>query len=152
MSLITGKSTNTPTRVTTHEQSDEDSLASPIVTVENNPDTAAYNKALAFLAEEVEAMILPSYDEGDTSRLVEIAVNGKSYYFMRGEWRKVPRFVLEVLVLSKREIHDFGYKQAPTGATVQTTDSHYVLRHPHHFRDMDPAGMKWYDTIKDNVR
>lgn len=134
------------------EQEEEVATEAPILPARNNPDAAKYAKELAFLGEEVEIMISPSYDQDDTTRLVTIGVNGKSYYFMRGEWRKAPRFVLEILATTKADVFNFGYKQAPNGATVQTTDSHQLLRFPHQFRDLNPEGLKWYDTIKNNAR
>ena len=132
------------------EVGDEDSLVAPVKVV-NNEQLDSYARELSFLAESVEVMILPSQNQDDKTKLVDVSVNGKTYYFLRGEWRKVPRFVLEVLVTSKVEAWNFGYKQSMNGATVQTQDSWHVLRYPHIYRDANPEGVKWYDSIKDRI-
>lgn len=132
------------------EQPEEDSFVSPIQVIESG-DISPYARELAFMAEPVEVMILPSHDKNDSTRLVSIGVNGKSYYLMRGEWKVVPRFVLEVIVRAKRESWQFGYRKAADGSTFETSNAYSVLRFPHHYRDNNPAGQAWYDSVKDQV-
>jgi len=132
------------------EQSEEDSLESPIQIVEND-SIDQYARDLAFMAEPVEVMVLPSQNKDDTTRLVTISVNGTTYYMVRGEWRVVPRFVLEVLVRAKRESWNFGYRKAADGSTFETSNAYNILRFPHHYRDKNPRGQAWYDSIKDQV-
>lgn len=132
------------------EQPEEESLESPIQVIENE-DVINYARELAFMAEPVEVMILPSHDKNDTTRLVSVSVNGKSYYMLRGEWQTVPRFVLEVIVRAKRETWQFGYRKAADGSTFETSNAYNVLRYPHHYRDKNPKGQAWYDSIKDQV-
>jgi hypothetical protein len=139
-----------PKRRYTEEVDDAESLIRPKTDADNEV-LDAYVKELAFLREKVEVMILPSADPNDQARLVEVCVNGTTYYFLRGEWRTVPRFVLEVLATAKHQAWSFGYKNAQNGATVQTNDSSHILRFPHQFRDSNPLGYKWYDSIKDRV-
>lgn len=139
-----------PVKVVAYEQAEEDSFESPIQIVEND-DIAAYARDLAFMAEPVEVMILPSHDKNDTTRLVSVSVNGKSYYMLRGEWQTVPRFVLEIIVRAKRETWSFGYRKAADGSTFETSNAYNVLRYPHHYRDKNPRGAAWYDSIKDQV-
>jgi hypothetical protein len=151
MSLQTRKLENTdPVPTGAYVQPEEDSFESPIQVVENEV-IAKYAGDLAFMAEPVEVMILPSHDKNDTTRLVSISVNGKSYYMLRGEWQTVPRFVLEVIVRAKRETWSFGYRKAADGSTFETSNSYNVLRYPHHYRDKNPKGVAWYDSIKDAV-
>lgn len=132
------------------EQPEEDSFESPIQVIAND-DIAKYARDLAFMQEPVEVMILPSHDKNDTTRLVSVSVNGKSYYMLRGEWKVIPRFVLEVLVRAKRETWQFGYRKAADGSTFETSNAYNVLRYPHHIRDKNPAGQAWYDSIKDQI-
>lgn len=139
-----------PIKVVSYEQKEEDSFESPIQIVEND-DIASYARDLAFMAEPVEVMILPSHDKNDTTRLVSVSVNGKSYYMLRGEWQTVPRFVLEIIVRAKRETWQFGYRKAADGSTFETSNAYNVLRYPHHYRDKNPKGQAWYDSIKDQV-
>lgn len=141
---------NTPVLTAKHEQPEEDSFENPVQVVENeNVDALA--RDLAFMAEPVEVMVLPSHDKNDTTRLVSLSVNGKSYYLLRGKWEVVPRFVLEILARAKRETWQFGYRKAADGSTFETSNSYNVLRYPHHFRDKNPKGQAWYDSIKDQV-
>ena len=139
-----------PIKVVSYEQKEEDSFESPIQIVEND-NIASYARDLAFMAEPVEVMILPSHDKNDTTRLVSVSVNGKSYYMLRGEWQTVPRFVLEIIVRAKRETWQFGYRKAADGSTFETSNAYNVLRYPHHYRDKNPKGQAWYDSIKDQV-
>ena len=132
------------------EQSEEESFESPIQIVEND-NIDQYARDLAFMAEPVEVMVLPSQNKDDTTRLVTISVNGTTYYMVRGEWRVVPRFVLEVLVRAKRESWNFGYRKAADGSTFETSNAYNILRFPHHYRDKNPRGAAWYDSIKDQV-
>ena len=132
------------------EQSEEKSFESPIQIVEND-NIDQYARDLAFMAEPVEVMVLPSQNKDDTTRLVTISVNGTTYYMVRGEWRVVPRFVLEVLVRAKRESWNFGYRKAADGSTFETSNAYNILRFPHHYRDKNPRGQAWYDSIKDQV-
>jgi len=151
MATYTKKTEDTaPIKTHTAEQAEEDSFESPIQVVENeNVDALA--RDLAFMAEKVEVMVLPSHDKNDTTRLVSLSVNGKSYYLLRGKWETVPRFVLEVLARAKRETWQFGYRKAADGSTFETSNAYNVLRYPHHFRDKNPKGQAWYDSVKDQV-
>lgn len=151
MPTYTKKAEDTdPLNTFSAEQAEEVSLQTPIQVI-NNPDVDALARDLAFMAELVEIMVLPSHDKNDTTRLVSVSVNGKSYYMIRGQWQKVPRFVLEVVVRAKRETWQFGYRKAADGSTFETSNAYNVLRYPHHYRDANPNGQAWYDSIKDQV-
>jgi len=151
MPLQTRKFENTdPIPTGQYEQPEEDSFESPVQVVETEA-VNNYARDLAFMSEPVEIMILPSHDKNDTTRLVSVSVNGKSYYMLRGEWQTVPRFVLEVIVRAKRETWQFGYRKAADGSTYETSNSYHVLRYPHHYKDQNPKGAAWYDSIKDRV-
>ncbi len=151
MSITRTNDNTAPQRTQSFVQSEAESL-SPVIQTVDNEDIAAYAKELSFMEEEVEVLILPSYNQEDTTRLVEITVNGKSTYFIRGEWRKCPRYVLEIIATAKKQAWNFGFRQATNGIPTQTSDSSYLLRYPHQYRDNNPLGVKWYDSIKDNVR
>lgn len=139
-----------PVQVGSYVQTEEDSFESPIQVIEND-SISSYARDLAFMAEPVEVMILPSHDLHDSTRLVSVSVNGKSYYLLRGEWQTIPRFALEVIVRAKKETWQFGYRKAADGSTFETSNAYNVLRYPHHYRDKNPKGQAWYDSIKDQV-
>ena len=151
MPTYTRKNEDTdPKQVLKQEVSDEESLINPMPSV-SNEQLNNYAAQLSFMAEEVEVMIQPSHDPEDTTRLVTVTVNGKPFYFLRGEWRKCPRYVLEVIATAKHQAWNFGYKMATNGVTVQTQDSSNLLRHPHQWRDTNPKGIAWYETIRNRI-
>lgn len=114
------------------------------------PEAMSYARDLAFMAEPVEVMVQPSHDRSDTTRLVDITINGKHHFLLRGEWATVPRYVLEVLAKAKKEAWQFGYKKNSDGSTSDTDYMSRILRYPHQFKDLNPKGMAWYDTVKDS--
>lgn len=127
---------------------ESEGVKTPIV-MQDNEATKDYARDLAFMNETVEVMVLETQNQNDTTRLVTVSVNGKQYHFLRGQWRKCPRFVLEVLARAKRENWSFSYKKNPDGSTSDVNQMHKMLRYPHTFKDTNPEGMKWYDSIKD---
>lgn len=131
-----------------HEDSPLEVPDGEIIPVEG-PGAMAYADELAFMAEKVEVLIMDSSNVNDTTRLVPIGVNGKTYNLLRGKWTSVPRFVLEILAKTKREAWSFSYKKNGDGSTSDTNQMHRILRYPHQFKDKNPNGMKWYDSIKD---
>jgi len=131
-----------------HEETPLEVPESEIIAVEGS-GAMAYAEQLAFMAEKVEVLILDSHDTGDTTRLITITNNGKDYNMLRGKWSIVPRFVLETLARTKRESWAFSYKKNNDGSTSDTNQMHRALRYPHQFKDKNPKGMVWYDSIKD---
>lgn len=130
-------------------ESEELVATNPEIVVVEGADAVAYADQLAFMNEKVEVMILESYDEKDTTRLVRLGVNGKKYNFLRGVWTTVPRYVLEMLARLKKESWTFSYKKNADGSTSDKDQMHRILRYPHQFRDKNPKGLAWYDSIKD---
>ena len=108
----------------------------------------AYADELAFMSEKVQVLIMDSNNPNDTTRLCPIGVNGKMYNLLRGEWSTVPRYVLEILAKTKKESWNFAYKKNIDGSTSDTNQMHRALRYPHQFKDVNPKGMAWYDSIK----
>ena len=131
-----------------HEDSPLETPESEIIAVEG-AGAMAYAEQLAFMAEKVEVLVMDSQSPNDTTRLVPIGVNGKQYNLLRGQWTTVPRFVLEILAKAKKESWNFAYRKNGDGSTSDTNQMHRVLRYPHQFRDKNPKGMAWYDSIKD---
>lgn len=113
------------------------------------PESLAYAKDLAFMHEPVEVLVLESQNTNDTTQLVDIKVNGKSYFLMRGQWKVVPRFVLEILAKSKKEAWNFSFRKNSDGSTNDVDRMSRILRYPHQWRDKNPKGAAWYDSIKD---
>jgi len=130
-----------------HEESPLEIPESEVILVEGK-GAMAYAEELAFMAEKVEVLVMDSQNVNDTTRLVPIGVNGKQYNLLRGQWSTVPRFVLEILAKTKKESWNFAYRKNNDGSTSDTNQMHRVLRYPHQFKDTNPKGMAWYDSIK----
>ena len=131
-----------------HEESPLKVPESDIVPVQG-AGAMKHAELLAFMAEPVEVLILDSHDPNDSARLVRLACNGKWYNMLRGQWTTVPRFILEDLARTKRESWGFSYKKNNDGSTSDTNQMHRSLRYPHQFKDKNPKGLAWYDSIKD---
>jgi len=124
-------------------------LEDAIQTLEG-PASLSYAKELAFMHEPVEVLILESQNTNDTTQLVTISVNGKSHFLLRGQWKTVPRFVLEILAKSKKEAWNFSFRKNSDGSTSDVDRMSRILRYPHQWRDKNPKGATWYDSIKDS--
>jgi hypothetical protein len=137
-----------PKKVLDESVHEDAGVQTPIV-IQDNEATKDYTRDLAFMNEAVEVMVLETQTHQDSTRLVTVSINGKAYYFLRGTWRKCPRFVLEVLIRAKRENWNFSYKKNSDGSTSDINQMHRMLRFPHQFRDTNPVGAAWYDSIKE---
>jgi hypothetical protein len=131
-----------------HEDSPLEIPEGEIIPV-GGPGAMAYADELAFMNEKVEVMIMESTNDNDSVRLCTFGNNGTMYNLLRGEWATVPRFILEALVKAKKEAWSFAYKRNPDGSTSDTNRMHRGLRYPHQFRDKNPKGLAWYDSMKD---
>ena len=120
------------------------------IQVLEGPEALAYARDLAFMPEPVEVLVLESQNTNDTTQLVDIKVNGKSYFLLRGQWKVVPRFVLEILAKSKKEAWNFSFRKNSDGSTSDIDRMSRILRYPHQWRDKNPKGAAWYDSIKDS--
>ena len=130
---------------------DNDSADTELVIMTENEANEKLTRDLAFLHEKVEVMIMESGDPRDTTRLVDFSINGKRYYFMRGEWRTVPRFVLEAIARNREEAWRFSYKRNHDGTTSDTNHATQSLRHAYQWRDSNPAGQAWHQSIVNSV-
>jgi len=147
MATIEKESDNKPKVGLDETVHEDDGVTQPIV-VQDNEATAKYASDLAFMHEKVEVMLMDTQNPNDTTRLVTITVNGKPYFFMRGQWRTCPRFVLEIIARAKRESWNFGYKKNSDGSTSDINQMNKILRYPHQYRDKNPKGDAWYESIR----
>lgn len=150
MPIVQDKSkTAEPEKVVDTTRHESEPLEDAIQTIEG-PQALDYAKELAFMHESVEVLVMDSQNQSDTTTLVDIKVNGKSYFLIRGQWKVVPRFVLEILAKSKKEAWNFSFKKNSDGSTSDVDRMSRILRYPHQYRDKNPKGAAWYDSIKDS--
>lgn len=150
MPTVNGKSkTAEPEKAVDTTRHESEPLEEAIQTLEG-PEALSYAKDLAFMHEPVEVLVMDSQNTNDTTQLVDIKVNGKSYFLMRGKWKVVPRFVLEILAKSKKEAWNFTFRKNSDGSTSDVDRMSRILRYPHQWKDKNPKGNAWYDSIKDS--
>lgn len=150
MPVTTTKSKTAEPEKTVNTTRHETKPLEDAIQIIEGPGTTSYARDLAFMHEPVEVLVMDSQNQSDTTQLVDIKVNGKSYYLMRGQWKVVPRFVLEILAKAKKESWNFSFKKNSDGSTNDVDRMSRILRYPHQFRDKNPAGQAWYDSVKDS--
>jgi hypothetical protein len=111
-----------------------------------------YAEDLAFLEEEVEVMLQAQTGDGDTTRLVgPIAVNGVGIYVPRGEWVKMKRKFLGVLLTARTESWTFTAAPTPNGGAKHRE---YAVRNARFpiagVRDNNPRGAGWLQHLQSN--
>lgn len=148
MAIITTKAPQDAVKTAETTKDDVASLTEALTAVPvENEALARYASDLAFLHEDVEVLVAPSNDPNDTTRLVEVTVNGRTQFFMRGEWVKCKRYFVEALSRAKREQYTFGYKKAADGSTVQTESAQQGHRYVFQVKDANPKGAAWLQQL-----
>lgn len=150
MPTTTTKNDNTDPKKVVDQVIHEDDPDKEIEVLEGG-DANGYVADLAFMNEPVEVMILESGDKNDSTRMVSVGINGKQYHFLRGQWRTVPRAVLAILARTRRESWTFSYKKNSDGSTADTNTMRRQLRYPHQFKDKNPKGELWYNSLTESL-
>jgi hypothetical protein len=109
-----------------------------------------YLDQLVWLNEPRPVTILESNDEADKTNIVDISIQGKSYVFIRGVEKEVPRFVIDHLARAKSDRYNFDAQADPTRPDgVRTTNSRQsIFKFPHVF---SPSGVReqgWYNAAR----
>jgi hypothetical protein len=109
-----------------------------------------YAEDLAFLEEEVEVMLQAQVGDGDSTRLVgPIAVNGVGIYVPRGEWVKMKRKYLGVLLSARTEQWTFTASPTATGGAKHREYAVQSNRFPiAGVRDSNPKGAGWLQHLQ----
>lgn len=111
-----------------------------------------YYGDLAFNEEEVEVMLARATDPGDTTRLAgPFICNGQGIYLPRGEWVKVKRKYLGIILTSTTD--QWTFTSAPTG-NAGAKNFEYAVRTQRYpvagVRDQNPKGAKWLQLLQSN--
>lgn len=102
---------------------------------------------LAFDQEKLVVVVAPSFEEDQDPR-VEIAVNGKSVIFLRGQNTKVPRYIVEGLARAKPYTYGNVEYLKENGDRAVKWPEHMGLRYPFSvLYDPNPIGPAWLDSI-----
>jgi hypothetical protein len=113
----------------------------------------SYARDLAFMNEMVEIMILDNPDaRQDSTRLVTVGINGVQHFLLRGQWKKVPRYVAENIITSKKEAWTFNSRTNLDGSTSDVSNMARNQRFPYQFRDNTAKGQAWFDNIRNHHR
>ena len=110
-----------------------------------------YAEDLAFNEEEVEVMLQPSTG-GDTTRLAgPFICNGVGIYVPRGEWVKMKRKYLGIILTATTD--QWTFTSTPVGNAGARNFEHAVRtgRYPiAGVRDNNPKGAKWLQVLQEN--
>lgn len=125
------------------------------VRVDPVPAEAAgkYAEDLAFLNEEVEVMLQPSSNPADSTRIVgPIAVNGQGIWVPRGEWVKMKRKYLGVLLSAHVDNWTFSAQPTSDGGSKNLQ---YAVQSGRYavagIRDQNPKGEGWLRQLQAQV-
>lgn len=109
-----------------------------------------YLDELQWLSELRPVTILESSEEADMTNLVEIAINGKTFVFVRGVEKAVPRYVIEYIAKAKSDRWSFMAAADPSRPDgVRSTNRNApVFRYPHLFAPESAKEAAWYKKAK----
>jgi hypothetical protein len=109
-----------------------------------------YAEDLSFLNEEVEVMLQPSSNPADSTRIVgPISVNGKGIWIPRGEWVKMRRKYLGVLLSAHTD--SWTFTATPTGDGGSKNQQYAVQSSRYSvagIRDQNPKGEGWLRQLQ----
>lgn len=111
-----------------------------------------YAEDLAFLEEDVEVMLQPTMDGNDTTRLAgPFLCNGKGIYIQKGEWTKIKRKYLGIILTATTD--QWSFTSSPTG-NAGAKNFEYAVRAGRYplagVRDNNPKGAKWLQQLQAN--
>ena len=126
----------------------------PKITPMSDKVDAKYVEDLAFMEEEVELMLHPSIDPNDTTRIAgPCIVNGVGLYIPKGEWVKVKRKYLAVILRARQTNWTFTAIQGANGGTKNMEHAIQNARYSiAGIRDMNPKGAGWLQSIQSRPR
>lgn len=97
----------------------------------------------AFMNEEVTILVAESADENDPA-MVDVGVNGRRQFIMRGMEQRVRRKFVEVLARAKRADYDQVTLDPRDGEAVNRLRRRNALRYPFQIiEDRNPNGRAW---------
>ncbi len=122
-------------------------LSAPKIETVEGPNALKFADELAFAEELVEIMVHDTTDPKE-NKLVQVAVNGKNQYFLRGETQKVRRKYIEVLARAKKTTYTQEKYADTTGADALRNVPHTALQYPFSVvNDPNPRGAAWLRQI-----
>jgi len=102
----------------------------------------------AFMYELVTIMIADTNDENDADMLVQVAVNGRNQFFVRGQPQDVRRCYVERLARAKKRSFSQNLDERLGENVFNTMKAHNTLRYPFTvISDPNPKGAAWLRAI-----
>lgn len=115
--------------------------------VERNLDSALIETE-AFMAEPVTIIVADSSDPNDADNLVQVSVNGRNQFFVRGQAQTVKRMYVERLARAKRTDYSQNLDERLGEQVFNTMRSRNSLRYPFTvLEDRNPRGGAWLKAI-----
>ena len=112
--------------------------------VSDSPMDADWIADMAFMAEMVDIMV-PETDDPQAEHIFEININGRAFFFRRGENKTVPRYVADHMLRMKRTI--YVQKEASNNEGVKDIlhQARTSLKYPFMLvRDASPNSQAWF--------
>lgn len=101
---------------------------------------------MAFMQENIEIRIPESTDK-KTEQMFEININGKPFFFRRGENKVIPRYVADHLLHMKETAYEHREMQNEQGVKDIVYDGRTHLKYDFMIvRDPNPIGPRWYQA------
>ncbi len=102
----------------------------------------------AFMNEPVTIMIADTTDENDADVLVQVAVNGRNQFFVRGQAQTVRRCFVERLARAKKTGYSQNLDERLGEDKFNRMRAHNTLRYPFTvLEDRNPKGGPWLKAI-----
>ena len=118
-----------------------------IVEIERNLDGKLIENEL-FMNELVTIMVADTNDEQDADVLVQVSINGKNQFFVRGHPQTVRRCYVERLARAKKTSFTQNLDERQGEEVFNRMKSHNALRYPFTvIEDKNPVGGAWLRAI-----
>lgn len=118
-----------------------------IAEIERNLDGKLIENEL-FMNEPVTVMVADTNDEQDADALVQVSINGRNQFFVRGVPQTVRRCYVERLARAKKTSFSQNLDERQGEEVFNRMKSHNALRYPFTvIEDKNPVGGAWLRAI-----
>jgi len=118
--------------------------AADFAKIAETPMDDDYRANMAFMQENVDIMV-PETDDPQAEHIFEININGRAFFFRRGENKTVPRYVADHMLRMKRTIYVQKDAVNADGVKDILHQSRTSLKYPFMLvRDASPNSQAWF--------
>lgn len=118
----------------------------PDIEVIDRIPSSSKAERMAFMMEPVTVMVHESTDPNDTD-LVQVSINGRTQFLLRGKPQTVKRCYVERLARAKKTAYSQNLDER-LGEAMNTMRPHHALLYPFSvIEDKNPKGGEWLRTV-----